>query len=243
MPFTGISYKVKPGFEDRIAEVFSPENFQRVDSPVLRDSDGAEIGYLTCTGLFIADDVMVRVIQHDGGTVDDIRRHMSVQEGVHAAEREIMPYLAAPRDTGTPQGFAEHFDRSAMTVLGLHQVDNRPAAGLLALRYRVRPGSTDAVAAAYRRAEAVLRRPTRSDNPIIATFLLVRDDTVVRVVQHDSRDDTDVRDYLAAQPLTVATDAWLTPYRTEPGPATDLDAHLAAYRMRCVSHLSAAVLN
>jgi hypothetical protein len=243
MPFAGISYQVKPGFEDRIAWVFSPENFQRVDSPVLRDSDGEEIGYLTCTGLFILDDVMVRVIQHEGGSVGDIRRHMSVQDGVHAAERELMPYLAEPRDTATPQGFMAHFDRSAMTVLGLNQLDNRPAAGLVALRYRVRPGSTDAVAAAYRRAEAVLRRPTRADSPIIATFLLVRDDTVVRVVQHDSRDDADVLRYLAAQPLSVATDAWLTPYLREKAPGRDLGTHLAMHRMRCVSHLSAAVLS
>ncbi|MEV4702082.1 SchA/CurD-like domain-containing protein [Actinoplanes sp. NPDC049316] len=243
MPFAGISYKVKPGHEDRIARVFSPENFQRVDSPVLRDTDGAELGYLTCTGLFIRDDTMVRVIQHDGGTTADIRRHMSVQEGVHAAEREIMPYLTEPRDTETPEGFAAHFDRSAMTVLGLQQRDNRPAAGLVALHYRVRPGSGAAVAAAYRRTEAVLRRPAAAESPVIATFLLVRDDDVVRVVQHDSHDDQDVLRFLGGQPLSVATDAWLAPYLSRARTTPDLESHVAAHRMRCVSHLSAAVLN
>jgi hypothetical protein len=235
MPFAGITYRVKPGFEDEIAWVFAPENFTRVDSPILRDPDGEEVGYLTCTGLFIQDDTMVRVIQHDGGTVGDIRRHMSVQEGVHEAERQVMPYLAAPRDTETPEGFIAHFDRSAMTVLDVAQVDNRPAAGLLALRYRIRPTAHAELARAC--ATAPHRLPVTPDGPVIARLLLAKDDTVVRVLQYEGTAE-ETLEYLGTVPYVAATDAWLGPYGAAPGP--DLVAHLARHRMRCISHLSAA---
>jgi hypothetical protein len=221
VPFAGITYKVKPGFEDEIAWIFSPENFTRVDSPILRDEDGEELGYLTCTGLFIEDDTMIRVIQHEGGTAADIRRHMSVQEGVHEAETRLVPYLAAERDTTTPEGFMAHFDRSAMTVLGLDQVDNRPAAGLVAVRYRIRPTPVAVLAEAYAAAPSI---PV--DGDVVATLLLVKDDSVVRVVQYEGGRPE------AAEPY-LADEAWLTPFAA----ATPLTGQ----RMRCLSHLSAAV--
>ncbi len=223
MPFAGITYKVKPGYEEEIAWVFSPENFTRVDSPVLRDEDGEELGYLTCTGLFIEGDTMVRVIQHEGGTVADIRRHMSTQDGVHEAERRLVPYLAAHRDTETPEGFVAHFDRSAMTVLDLRQVDNRPASGLVAWRYRIRPTEPDALARAFAAAPV----PLRPDGPVHATVLLAKDDSVVRVVQHEDASEDEVLAHRASVPTDLD---WLSPFADGP-----------ARRMRCISHLSAAV--
>ncbi|WP_019869951.1 SchA/CurD-like domain-containing protein [Salinispora oceanensis] len=248
MPFAGISYRVKPGHEDRIAEIFSPENFRRVDSPVLRDPDGEEIGFLLCTGLFIAEDTIVRVIQHEGGAVADIRRHMSVQEGVREAERELMPYLAAPRDTETPEGFMAHFDRSLMNVLDLNQVDNRPAAGLVALRYRIRPEAADELPGALAAIPTFTRLAPpvageAGEGSIVCTFLLVKEDVVVRVVQYDSREESNVTAFLRALPLAVVTDAWLTPYLADAPATWDLASHLARHQMRCVTHLSAAVLN
>lgn len=241
MPFAGVTYKVKPGFEDEIAWIFSPENFTRVDSPVLRDADGEELGYLTCTGLFIQDDTMIRVIQHDGGEVADIRRHMSVQEGVHEAERRLAPYLATPRDTSTPEGFVAHFDRSVMTVLDMRQVDNRPAAGLIALRYRIRPTSTAELARAYAAAPQRLALP--ADGPIIALLLMARDDSVVRVIQYEGCPADEVIRYLGGLPAAAATDAWSAPFTTAPADhaSTDISTHVDKHRMRCLSHLSAAV--
>jgi hypothetical protein len=240
MPFAGITYKVKPGFDDEIAWIFSPENFTRVDSPILRDPDGAEIGYLTCTGLFIQDDTMIRVIQHDGGCLADIRRHMSVQDGVHDAERQLVPYLAAARDTSTPEGFMAHFDRSTMTVLDLQQVDNRPAAGLIALRYRIRPTPAIELARAY--AAAPQRLALLPGGPVVAVLLLAKDDTVVRVLQYEDHTAEEVIEYLRALPPDAATDAWLAPFTDEPdAQLDDVRAHVDRHRMRCVSHLSAAV--
>lgn len=236
MPYAGITYRVQPGFEDEIGWIFSPENFKRVDSPILRDEAGEELGFLTCTGLFIQDDAMIRVIQHDGGTVADIRRHMSVQEGVHEAERELVPYLAEPRDTETPEGFVRHFERSTMTVLDHRQRDNRPAAGLFALRYRIRPVPPDQLATAYAAAPERLELP--SGDGIVALLLFAKDDMVVRVIQYERCDPVD---YLRSMPYPAATDAWLAPYLAGAAPAaTDLAGHLARHRMRCLSHLSAA---
>lgn len=246
MPFAGISYKVLPGHADSIATIFSPENFQRVDSPVMRDEAGEELGYLICTGLFLATDTIVRVIQHDGGTAQDVGRHMSVQDGVHAAERELMPFLREPRDTETAAGFLAHFDRSMMDVLDLRQIDNRPAAGLLALRYRIRPVPAAQVASLLPR-ESLRLRPPHADEPgagrIIATFLLVKDDSVVRVVQCAGRDPEEAIGFLLAQPPPVAMDAWLAPLLAEPDTVLLEPADcLERAQMRVVSHLSASVV-
>lgn len=238
MPFAGLTYRVQPGHEEEIAWIFSPENFTRVDSPVLHDEAGTEIGYLTCTGLFIQDDTIVRVIQHDGGALADIRRHMSTQEGVHEAERRLLPYLTQPRDTETAEGFMAHFDRSTMAVLDLAQVDNRPAAGLLALRYPVRPVPAGYLAEAFRSSAPHLEL----GGPVVARLLLAKDDTVIRVVQYEGCTADEVIEHLAGQPAAAATDAWLTPFRSTPSTFDgDAAAHLVRHRMRCLSHLSAAV--
>ena len=44
MPYAAITYDVKPGHEDEIAELFA--NFQRADTPILHNEDG---GYLLRT--------------------------------------------------------------------------------------------------------------------------------------------------------------------------------------------------
>ncbi len=43
------------------------------------------------TGLFVQDDVLVRVIHHDGVGAAQVAQHMSVQKGVREAERAISP--------------------------------------------------------------------------------------------------------------------------------------------------------
>ncbi|MQS10431.1 SchA/CurD-like domain-containing protein, partial [Streptomyces alkaliphilus] len=148
MPLDAITYRVRPGHEDRLGEIFSPHTFRRVDSPVIRDADGETLGMLLGTGVFVRDDVLVRVIHHDGVPADRIAEHMSVQEGVHEAERALEPFLAEERDTTTPEGFREHFHRSLMTVLEQDSPDDRPAAGTVALRHPLRPGAGAELAAA-----------------------------------------------------------------------------------------------
>ncbi|MDA3647660.1 SchA/CurD [Saccharopolyspora indica] len=128
MPYAAITYKVKPGFEDEIAEIFA--GFKRASSPVLRDESGAEVGKLLGTGVFIQDGVMVRFIHYEGAaTIEDIGRHMSTQGGVHEIEERLKPYLSEPRDTATPERFRAYFRKSTMRCISQLSIDTfRPGA-------------------------------------------------------------------------------------------------------------------
>jgi len=120
MPYAAITYNVKPGHEDEIAEIFA--NFRRVDSPVLRDEKGDKVGELLGTAVFIRDDLMVRVIHYDGDFAA-IGRHMAAQKGVHLLEEKLAPYLAERRDTATVDGFQTYFRNSTMRCISQLSLD------------------------------------------------------------------------------------------------------------------------
>ncbi|MDJ0346946.1 SchA/CurD-like domain-containing protein [Streptomyces sp. H10-C2] len=111
MPYAAIVYRVKPGNEDEIAKIF--ENFNRVDTADTRTVDGTQAGRILGTGLFIKDDVMVRVIHYEGDLAS-VGRHMATQPGVHSAEDRLAPYLLEERDTSSPQAFATFFRNASM---------------------------------------------------------------------------------------------------------------------------------
>lgn len=114
MPYAAIKYDVKPGHEKEITELFS--HFKRAESPVFRDEDGNETGRLVGTAVFLLDGVVVRFIHYEGD-IADVGKHMSHQRGVHILEEKLQPYLAAPRDTTTPEAFRAHFDNSLLTCI------------------------------------------------------------------------------------------------------------------------------
>ncbi|MGC9535670.1 SchA/CurD-like domain-containing protein [Streptomyces sp. UG1] len=241
MPLDAITYRVRPGHEDELAEVFAPHNFTRVDSPVIKDTSGETIGMLLGTGLFVQGDTLVRVIHHDGVGAAQIARHMSVQKGVHEAERAILPYLAEPRDTETPEGFREHFHRSLMTVLEQHSPDERPAAGTVAVRYPLRPGAGDELAAARATANRRASLPLSDEHPtIVRTALFLHEDTLVRVVQYDGH-PYDVVSFLTDRCFGQDADRWLEPYLRNPEWPSHPDAYLALVHeqaMLSIAHMS-----
>ncbi|MEU6731379.1 SchA/CurD-like domain-containing protein [Nonomuraea wenchangensis] len=126
MPYAAITYPVKPGHEEEIAAIFA--DFQRVDTPVISDESGAEVGKLLGTAVFIKDDVMIRVIHYEGD-FSAIGRHMSRQRGVHLIEEKLAPYLLKQRDTSTEQGFGAYFAAAAMRCVSQLSVDTHPAGG------------------------------------------------------------------------------------------------------------------
>lgn len=126
MPYAAITYRVKPGHEDEIAEIFG--GFRRVDTPVFRDEGGNESGRLLGTAVFVKDDVMVRVIHYEGDFAD-IAKHMARQQGVHSLEDRLAPYLAEQRDTSTPEGFAAYFRDATMRCISELTVDTHPVGG------------------------------------------------------------------------------------------------------------------
>ncbi|TYB60575.1 SchA/CurD [Nonomuraea sp. PA05] len=114
MPYAAITYRVKPGHEDEIAEIFA--GFQRVATPVLVDDEGKEAGRLVGTAVFIKDEVMIRVIHYEGDLIH-VAKNMARHKGVHALEAKLAPYLAETRDTGTPEGFGQYFRNATMRCI------------------------------------------------------------------------------------------------------------------------------
>ncbi|WP_018681669.1 SchA/CurD-like domain-containing protein [Actinokineospora enzanensis] len=126
MPFAAISYRVRPGNEDEIAEIFA--GFRRVSTPVLTDEQGREAGRLLGTAVFIKDDNLVRVIHYEGEFAA-VARHMARQGGVHQLEERLAPYLAEPRDTSTPDGFRAYFADATMRCISQLSAADLPAGG------------------------------------------------------------------------------------------------------------------
>lgn len=123
MPLAAITYPVKPGYDEEIAEIFN--NFTRVSSPDLVDESGEVVGRLTGTGVFIKHDVMIRVIQYEGDFAP-VAKHMGSHPGVHALEAKLQPYLRAERDTQSVEGFTNHFENSLMRCISQFTVDTLP---------------------------------------------------------------------------------------------------------------------
>ena len=114
MAFAAIRYNIKDGCEDEIAGIFG--GFRRVADPVVRDADGTPVGKVLATAVFIDGATMVRIIQYEG-PLDDVVRFVAGQPGVQQVERDIVPYLASPRNTATPEEFVETFRSSMMRCL------------------------------------------------------------------------------------------------------------------------------
>jgi SchA/CurD like domain len=144
MKFAAISYSIKPGFDEEVAEIFSPANFKRASSPMIRNSSGKVVGHIIGTGLFLRGDSMARIVQYDG-ELDDVARHMAAQDGVHEAERVIQQYLQTPRDTETEAGFMAYFRRSTMTCLAQRIHNDQPLSAITAITERVPAESADAL--------------------------------------------------------------------------------------------------
>ena len=123
MPFAAITYRVKPGYEDEIAEIFA--GFKRVNTPDYKSDDGQQAGRLLGTAVFIKDDVMVRVIHYEGEFAA-IAKHMATQQGVHLIEERLAPYLAEQRDTATQEGFGAYFRDATMRCISQLSVDTHP---------------------------------------------------------------------------------------------------------------------
>jgi len=114
MAFVAIRYDIKDGHEDDIAGIF--REFRRVTDPAVRDDTGAQVARIVSTAVFIDGATMVRVIEYEGD-LDEVALFMGRQPGVQRVERELVPFLASPRDTGTPEGFARTFRASLMRCI------------------------------------------------------------------------------------------------------------------------------
>jgi hypothetical protein len=111
MPFVAITYDIKSGHEDEVAEIFA--NFKRPGSAVVPGGDGAQSARMLATAVFIRDGLLVRFIEYEGD-LDAMLSHMAAQPGVREVERRLKPFLNSPRDTGTVEGFVGTFRQSML---------------------------------------------------------------------------------------------------------------------------------
>ncbi|MEO3812336.1 SchA/CurD-like domain-containing protein [Sphaerisporangium sp. B11E5] len=114
MPYAMLTFRIKPGHEEELAEVFAAA--PPLESPVVTDDRGEETARLIGTGVFVKDDVLVRLVHYEGDFAG-IARHLAAQQHVHVIESRIVPFLAETRDTGTPEGFAAFFRNARMRCL------------------------------------------------------------------------------------------------------------------------------
>lgn len=123
MSYAAIMYRVKPGHDDEIAEIFA--GFQRMNTPVFTDESGNEVGKLLGTAVFVKEDVVVRVIHYEGDFAA-IGRHVGMQRGVHLIEDKLQPFLAQPRDTKALSDFRSYFAEATMRSVSELTVDTHP---------------------------------------------------------------------------------------------------------------------
>lgn len=123
MPFVAITYDIKGGHEDQVAEVFG--NFQRPRSAVVPGADGEQAGRMLATALFISDNLLVRFIEYEGD-LDAVLRHIATQPGVQEVERKLKPYLRSPRDTSTVDGFVGTFKNNMLRCISQLAVPRSP---------------------------------------------------------------------------------------------------------------------
>ncbi|WP_248958510.1 SchA/CurD-like domain-containing protein [Sphaerisporangium perillae] len=123
MPYAMITFRVKPGHEQELAELFGES--PPLESPVVTDEQGQETARLLGTGVFVKDDVLVRLIHYEGDFAG-IARHLAGQRHVHVIEDRITPYLADARDTATSDGFAAFFRNSMMRCITQTSSETHP---------------------------------------------------------------------------------------------------------------------
>jgi hypothetical protein len=129
MAFAAITFKIRPGTESQVVEIF--RHFKRASSPIVRNENGEEVGWILGTALFLKDDTIVRVIQYEG-ELEDVAHYMSTQEGVREAEAKLNEFLVKPRDSSTLEGFMEFFHDCSMRSIHQFSVPPHVAAGVLA---------------------------------------------------------------------------------------------------------------
>ena len=123
MPYAMLTFRVKPGHEEELAELFGAA--PALESSIVTDDDGEETARLLGTGVFVKDGVLVRLVHYEGD-FSGIARHLAGQHHVHIIEDRIAPFLADPRDTATTDGFAAFFRDAMMRCLTQSSSETHP---------------------------------------------------------------------------------------------------------------------
>jgi len=118
--FQALIWKVKPGTEEQVAELFS--NYKPPEH-IVRDEQGNEKGKLLSTLVFMRDNVIVRVMEVEGD-LRDVAPHLGRQPSIRELEDKLDPLLETPRDMSTPEGARKFFMETTMRCLVARRLDD-----------------------------------------------------------------------------------------------------------------------
>ncbi len=241
MRFSAMSFSVKPGNEERIAEVFAASGFD--DAFTTADGGSGPAGPIQAAGVFVQDGSLVIAFEHDGD-YSDIARYLSTRGEIGQVVEGIRPYLSTPSEAGDT--LLSRLTRNEMLCIQQRAIEERPGAQISALRYKVKPGHAQDIADVFKNVQAEAR-PTLRDTTgreigvILVVALFVKDGDMIRVVQHDG-ELSDVAQYMAKRPARPEMERALEPYMDEERDVSTPDRFLKQFAkntMRRVAFYSA----
>ncbi|WP_063775049.1 SchA/CurD-like domain-containing protein [Streptacidiphilus anmyonensis] len=169
-----IAFTVKPGSEERVAEILSGYESPRAQVD--------ETTRLCRTSLFMRGNQVVRAVEVKGD-LGNALRHVAMQPEVRRVEEAINPYLEEARDLADPTSARAFFAHAALPAVR-HAADGRPADGGEVTRhaflYPVRRGH--AVDAARLLGEHDVKAAAAAGSPLAQSTMFARDDLLMRMV-------------------------------------------------------------
>ncbi|MFJ9584817.1 SchA/CurD-like domain-containing protein [Streptomyces acidicola] len=205
MSFVALADTLTPGSAGRLGAVLV--------SPVLASGSP-----LVSSAVFVQDELLVRAYQFAEkydvpGTEADLAAALAAVPEVAELQELLVPFLAQPPG---PAGALTDALRGSLMRRVQQRVVRRVPASLSALRYRVRPGSGDAITqiftAVQPEARPVLRDGQGARTGVLhGVAVFVKDTAMVRVVAYDG-ELFDVAQYMAHRPGRPEAEARLAPY-------------------------------
>jgi SchA/CurD like domain len=105
-----VLYPIKKGAERQVGELFQQA---RITDTAIRDSDGAEVGKLLGTMVFVGPGRVLRVIEFDG-TLPQLITHLRSQRGTGDFQRSLNEFLDLPGQPSGPGHVAGFFRDAAL---------------------------------------------------------------------------------------------------------------------------------
>jgi len=167
-----LTFTVKPGSEKAVAQILAGYT-----SPAARVDGHTR---LCRTSLFMRGNRVVRAVEVSGD-LGAALRHVAMQPEVRAVEEAINPHLEEARDLGDPESARSFFMRAALPSVHHLARDGAPVdVPRHALLYPVRRGCGAALAGLLARQDQLAM--DEKSNPLVASTIFQREDTVVRLV-------------------------------------------------------------
>jgi quinol monooxygenase YgiN len=168
-----ITFTVKPGSEEKVAEILSGYTSPKADV------DGST--KLRRTSLYMHGNRVVRAVEVEGELVRALR-HVAAQPEVRAVEEAINPYLEQDRDLTDPRSARDFFARAALPAV--HHVgsrhDDSEELRRHALIYPAKQGCGQAVAKMLAGLDE--KAAGGPQDPVAHSTVFLREDIVVRLI-------------------------------------------------------------